>query len=86
MIKLQKYFTDCGVLSRRAAEEEIKLGRVKVNGEVAELGRRIDPASDRVEYRGRVLRPSSEDKLCILLNKPRGVVTTLSDEQGRPKG
>ena len=84
MIKLQKYFTDCGVLSRRAAEEEIKLGRVKVNGEVAELGRRIDPASDRVEYRGRVLRPSSEDKLCILLNKPRGVVTTLSDEQGRP--
>lgn len=84
MIKLQKYFTDCGVLSRRAAEEEIKRGRVRVNGEPAELGRRIDPALDVVEYRGRILKPTSSDKLCVMLNKPRGVVTTLSDEKGRP--
>ena len=60
------------------------MGRVKVNGEVAELGRRIDPASDRVEYRGKLIKPCVSDKLCLLLNKPRGVVTTLSDEQGRP--
>ena len=84
MIKLQKYFTDCGVLSRRAAEEEIKLGRVRVNGVVAELGMRIDPAVDRVEYRGKLLSLPTEDKLCVMLNKPRGFVTTLSDEKGRP--
>ncbi len=84
MIKLQKYFTDCGVLSRRAAEEEIRQGRVTVNGAIAELGQRIDPDHDLVEYRGKIIRPQSADKLCLLLNKPRGVVTTLSDEKGRP--
>ncbi len=82
-IKLQKYFTDCGVLSRRAAEEEIRLGRVKVNGETATLGTRIDPEKDRVEYRGRLLRPMATERVCILLNKPRGYLTTLSDDRGR---
>lgn len=82
-IKLQKYFTDCGVLSRRAAEEEIRLGRVKVNGEVATTGMRIDPERDRVEYRGRILRPEAGERICILLNKPRGVLTTMSDDRGR---
>ena len=82
-IKLQKYFTDCGVLSRRAAEEEIRLGRVRVNGEIATTGMRIDPERDRVEYRGRVLRPEEGERICILLNKPRGVLTTMSDDRGR---
>ena len=83
-IKLQKYFSDCGVASRRAAEEIIKKGLVKVNGEVAQLGLRIDPERDTVEYRGKkICRPSS-DRHYILLNKPRGFVTTLSDEKGRP--
>lgn len=82
-IKLQKYFTDCGVLSRRAAEEEIRAGRVTVNGQVATLGDRIDPERDRVEYRGKPLRPHNRERICILLNKPRGYVTTLSDEKGR---
>ena len=82
-VKLQKYFSDCGVMSRRAAEEEIKMGRVKVNGSVAELGLRIDPEVDVVEYRGRRITRSGEEKICILLNKPRGFVTTLSDEKGR---
>ena len=54
-IRLQKYFTDCGVLSRRAAEEEIKMGRVKVNGIRAELGDKIDPELDVVEYKGQLL-------------------------------
>ena len=83
-MKLQKYFSECGLLSRRAAEEEIKKGRVRVNGQVAELGLRIDPTSDRIEYQGKLLKPPSRDKICILLNKPRGYVTTLSDEKGRP--
>ena len=52
-IRLQKYFTDCGVLSRRAAEEEIKSGKVKVNGIRAELGDKVDPENDIVEYKGR---------------------------------
>lgn len=83
-IKLQKYFTDCGILSRRAAEEEIKKGLVSVNGHVATLGDRIDPEFDTVEYRGKQIRPAENDRICILLNKPRGYVTTLSDEKNRP--
>lgn len=82
-IKLQKYFSDCGVMSRRAAEEEIKKGRVKVNGIVAEAGLRIDPERDTVEYNGKRVLPSSLEKTYIMLNKPRGFVTTLSDEKGR---
>ena len=82
-IKLQKYFTDCGVLSRRAAEEEIRQGRVRVNGEIATLGMRIDPEKDQVEYRGRVLRVPNREHICLLLNKPRGYLTTLQDDRGR---
>lgn len=83
-IKLQKYFTDCGVMSRRAAEAEIAAGRVLVNGTPATLGMRIDTDTDTVTYRGKTVRPSSEARICILLNKPRGVVTTMQDEKGRP--
>ena len=82
-VKLQKYFTDCGILSRRAAEAEIENGRVTVNGEVAYLGMRIDPSVDSVVYKGKEIRPRQDQKICIMLNKPRGFVTTLSDEKGR---
>ena len=82
-IKLQKYFTDCGVLSRRAAENEIAYKKVKVNGAVAQLGDRIDPTCDTVEYNGKILRPQTEKKVCVMLNKPTGFVTTMSDERGR---
>ena len=83
-IRLQKYFTDCGVLSRRAAEEEIKAGKVKVNGIRAELGDKIDPELDVVEYKGKRIMPRKEDKMVyILLNKPAGVVTSAKDEKGR---
>lgn len=83
-VKLQKYFSDCSIMSRRAAEEEIKQGKVRVNGEVAELGRRIVPYVDEVIYNGKAVLPQSKKKLYILLNKPRKTVTTLSDEKGRP--
>lgn len=83
-IKLQKYFSDCRILSRRAAEEEIKQGKVTVNGERAFLGMRISPDVDVVVYKGARVIAQSEEKLYILLNKPRGIVTTLSDEKGRP--
>ncbi|MBE6696927.1 MAG: rRNA pseudouridine synthase [Ruminococcaceae bacterium] len=84
-VRLAKYFTDCGVLSRRAAEEEIKKGRVKVNGTVAELGQKITPGVDVVEYGGKRIMPSRQSgKVYIMLHKPRGFVTTMSDEKGRP--
>lgn len=82
-IRLQKYFTDCGVLSRRAAEAEIAAGRVRVNGEVAQIGTKIDPATDTVTYKGKVVEPKTERGIYVMLNKPRGYVTTLSDDRGR---
>ncbi len=82
-VRLQKYFTDCGVMSRRAAEEQIRLGRVKVNGVTASLGDSVIPYIDKVELDGRPVVPLCEEHICIMLNKPRGYVTTMSDERGR---
>ncbi len=86
-IRLQKYFTDCGVMSRRAAEAEIAKGSVKVNGVVASLGMKIDPEVDVVEYKGKIIKQNNSSekrgKAYILLNKPVGYVCTLSDEGGR---
>lgn len=82
-IRISKYFTDCGLLSRRAAEEEIRLGRVTVNGHTAELGEKIDPELDEVVWKGRRVKPTTSDRICIMLNKPRGIVCTASDEKGR---
>ncbi len=85
-IRLQKFFTDCGVLSRRAAEAEIAAGAVRVNGEVARVGDKIDPLRDIVEYRGRrVLPRTDKPRRYVMLNKPRGFVTTAKDEHGRRK-
>ena len=84
LIRLQKYFTDCGVMSRRAAEQEIERGNVTVNGTVAEIGQKIDPKKDKVLWNGKPIATGEQKKtVCVLLNKPRGYVTTLSDERGR---
>ena len=84
-IRLQKYFTDCGVLSRRAAEVEIATGHVTVNGETATLGQKIDPATDVVRWDGReILPPKKQEHTTVMLHKPAGFVTTTSDEEGRP--
>ena len=80
--RLQKLISACGLASRRTAEEWIAAGRVTVNGAVASLGDRADPDRDRVEVDGRPLRPGGE-RTYLMLNKPRGCVTTLSDEKGR---
>jgi 23S rRNA pseudouridine2605 synthase len=81
--RLQKVLARAGIASRRASEELIAEGRVRVNGEVAELGRRIDPGADEVTIDG-VPVPVAPGVVHYLLNKPRGVVTTASDPQGRP--
>ena len=83
-IKIQKYFTDCGIMSRRAAEAEIERGKVLVNGRPATLGMRIRAGVDTVEYNGKPIVPMVDERICIMLNKPRGFVTTMSDEKGRP--
>ena len=82
-LRLQKFMADCGVCSRRKAEELISEGRVFVNGHTASIGEKVDPERDRVEYGGREIRPTGEEKVYIMLNKPRGFVTTLEDEMGR---
>lgn len=84
-MRLQKFFSDCGILSRRAAEAEIAAGKVKVNGAVAQIGDSVDPEVDIVEYKGkRILPRTSANRHYIMLNKPRGYVTTMQDEKGRP--
>jgi 23S rRNA pseudouridine2605 synthase len=81
--RLQKLIAQAGLASRRQAEEWIRQGEVTVNGDVAVLGASADPQLDRIEVWGRPLAPS-EQKIYLLLNKPSGYVTSLSDPEGRP--
>lgn len=83
MERLQKILASRGLCSRRKAEELITAGRVTVNGQVAQLGQSADLNQDIIELDGSVI-PSGEDYVYIMLHKPRGYVTTLSDEKGRP--
>ena len=80
--RLQKLLSAAGVCSRRTAETYLIAGRVTVNGQTAHLGQRADPDRDEILVDGRPLAPRAE-AVYILLNKPRGYVTTLSDEYGR---
>ncbi len=83
-IRISKYFTDCGLLSRRAADAAVEAGEVKINGIPAVLGQKITPGVDEVVWKGRRIVPSTTpQKLTIMLNKPRGYLTTLSDDKGR---
>ena len=81
--RLQKILSARGIASRRKAEEMIRNGLVTVNGQTAVLGDTADPETDEILIQGKPL-PSQERYIYILLNKPRGYVTTLSDEKGRP--
>ncbi len=83
-IRLQKYLADCGVASRRKAEKLISDGLVSVDGSiVTQMGIKIDPSRHVVRCRGKAVKPKKKHTY-ILLNKPRGYVTTMSDPQGRP--
>ena len=81
--RLQKYMASCGVASRRKCEEIILAGKVKVNGVlVSEVGIKIDPSKDEVEYDGNII--SKEDKkVYIMLNKPEGYISSVKDEKDR---
>jgi 23S rRNA pseudouridine2605 synthase len=81
--RLQKVLARVGIGSRRACEELIAAGRVRVDGEMATLGRRIDLQTARVEVDGSLV-PVAPDLVYYLLNKPDGAITTADDPQGRP--
>ncbi|HEX7663667.1 MAG TPA: S4 domain-containing protein, partial [Polyangiaceae bacterium] len=81
--RLQKILAQSGIASRRAAETMIEEGRVRVNGKVVrELGAKADPRQDRIDVDG--TRIVAEKKVYVVLHKPRGVVATMSDPEGRP--
>lgn len=81
-IRLQKHLSECGVASRRKAEELIALGKVRVNGRVAGIGSKVDPKRDKVTVSGKTV-VAQNTKMYIMLHKPRGYVTTLKDELDR---
>ena len=81
--RLQKMMADCGVASRRKAEEIIEQGRVKVNGRVASIGDKVDPERDVVTVDGERINFTKGKKMYVMLHKPRGFITTMSDEKDR---
>ena len=83
-VRVHKYLADAGIMSRRAAEQAIKQGQVKVNGQTAELGMKVIPGQDLIQYKGRKIEYQKKMHDYIILNKPVGYVTTMSDEKGRP--
>lgn len=82
-VRIQKYLADCGVMSRRKAEEEIQRGNVTVNGRKATIGQKVIPGKDYVTFMGKTVIVTTKEKIYLKLNKPRGYVSTMSDEKGR---
>ena len=81
-VRLQKLLADCGIASRRKAETMILAGQVKVNGEVAKIGDKVDPKKDKVSVNGKPL-VTKVSNVYVMLHKPRGFITTMSDELDR---
>lgn len=83
-MRLQKYLAQAGIASRRASEKLILQGRIKVNGiTIKELGTKVNPESDIIEVDGKICR-IKQDYVYILLNKPKGILTSVKDPFGRP--
>jgi 23S rRNA pseudouridine2605 synthase len=81
-VRLQKVLAAAGFGSRRACEELISAGRVQVNGQTAKLGRRVDPQHDVISLDGSQV-PTAEGLAYLAVNKPRGMLSTMSDDRGR---
>ena len=82
-VRLQKFLADAGVLSRRKAEEAIAAGRVTVNGHPDEIGQKSDPSRDTVAYEKRRVTGGKREYTYIMMNKPRGYLSSTSDDRGR---
>ena len=80
-IRLQKYLAECGIASRRKSEELILNGKVSVNNKIiTELGTKIDDEKDEVKYCGNIVKKQNKNHIYILLNKPIGYVSTVTDQ------
>lgn len=82
LIRLNKYLSDSGICSRRKADEHILAGEVKVDGEIASLGTKVDPSINKIELNNEVVRPKTE-LVYYAVYKPKGVISTASDEKDR---
>ena len=83
-VRLQKFMAEQGIASRRKSEDLIRAGKVKVNGHIAVIGKKINPKKDLVTVgKQKIVPPKTRDMVYIMLNKPRGYVTTVSDEYDR---
>ena len=82
-IRLQKFIADAGLMSRRAAEAEIEAGNLSVNGHLAFVGQKVDPREDVVTYKGKRVRYERRAHTYIMLNKPRGYLSSTADDRGR---
>ncbi len=84
LVRLQKFIADCGITSRRKAEDLIVQGRVKVNGiAIRELGTKVNPNIDAVIVDGKIADLQAVEKIYMVMNKPRGIMTTVNDPEGR---
>ncbi|MBW3014042.1 rRNA pseudouridine synthase [Candidatus Woesearchaeota archaeon] len=79
--RLQKIMSEAGIASRRKSEELIEQGLVKVNGKTAKLGDKADPDKDKIEVKGKEIK--REKKVYIIINKPKGILCSVSDDRGR---
>ena len=82
-IRIQKYLSSNGVASRRKAEKMILEGIIRINSKKAEIGDKVDPYKDKIFVNNEKIIPNEHKKIYIILNKPRGYITTLHDEKGR---
>ena len=82
-IRLNKYLAQAGIASRRAADALIAAGKVTVNGERGSTGSSVEPSRDDVRVSGKRVVPTATEHTTLVLNKPAGVVTTMSDDRGR---
>lgn len=82
-IRLQKFIADAGLMSRRAAEDEIERGNLSVNGHVATIGTKVDPKADHITYKGKKIVYQKREYTYIMINKPRGYLSSTADDRGR---
>ena len=82
-VRLQKFIADAGLMSRRAAEDEILHGNVTINGHVAEIGAKVDPRADVIAYKGKRITYARREYTYIMMNKPRGYLCSTTDDRGR---
>lgn len=84
LMRLQKIISQAGIASRRHAEELIQQGKVTVNGAIARIGMKADPDIDHIKVKGKLITRPRVPKIYLIGNKPRNVITSLEDPQGRP--